>query len=76
MMTHKSTFRTALCAHSVPIQKGLSIDVSRVFCNASYLAEFICAICEVIRAVLLKIQVFWDVATCRLIESYRRFERS
>ena len=26
-----------------------------------------------VRAVLLKIQVFWDIASCRLLNSYRHF---
>jgi hypothetical protein len=29
---------------------------------------------EVLRAVMLNIQVFWDVTACRLVNSYRRFE--
>lgn len=29
---------------------------------------------EVLAAVLMKIQVFWDATVCRLVNSYRRFE--
>jgi hypothetical protein len=36
--------------------------------NSKYDARF-----EVLTAMLLKIEVFWDVTTCRLLNSYRRF---
>jgi len=31
---------------------------------------------EVLAAVPMKIQVFWDAMVCRLVKSYRRFEIS
>jgi hypothetical protein len=32
--------------------------------------------CEVVTTVMLKLQVFWDVTPCRVINSYRCFGRS
>jgi hypothetical protein len=36
--------------------------------------DFLIASFEVLTAVLLKIRVFWNVAPCKLVNSYRHFE--
>ena len=41
-------------------------------CSAAKYEEY--ARCEVLRAELLKIQFFWDVTHCQLLNRHRRFD--
>jgi len=58
--------------HAHHMHKMCGAEYKFLFCNVQ---QVLCAVCEVIRAVQMKTQDFWDMKQCRMVNGYLHFER-